>query len=324
MFSGLNNLFRKVLPKRLFYRALLIVAVPVIVLQLVITIVFFDSLWIKTNKGMTRTLVNEISAFIEAYESEKVDKQEINNLFSLFLDLNIELKQKEPKLEKMDASISKLDGAMSPVFILKQVMIEQSSLMNSLDDFKLNFNSKSSQDLEPIINDLKKFEDKLSQLNEILEKQEDYQEEKFLSQKNDLLKLSGEITSLKVKIATISRDIASIDEQEHLVREAFESNTNQLKELEQPIFELEKEMKPLLDSRANVEDDLTNRRSKFAEISEEIRQCERRSHEVDISIEKIRTDSQDSKVTRQGYLSEAEIYLKQLEKDDFVLEDLLK
>ena len=49
MFSGLNNLLRKVLPKRLFYRALLIVAVPVIVLQLIITIVFFDSLWIKTN-----------------------------------------------------------------------------------------------------------------------------------------------------------------------------------------------------------------------------------------------------------------------------------
>ena len=95
MFSGLNNLLRRVLPKRLFYRALLIVAVPVIVLQLIITIVFFDSLWIKTNKGMTRTLVNEISAFIEAYESEKNDKQEINNLFSLFLDLNIELKLKE-------------------------------------------------------------------------------------------------------------------------------------------------------------------------------------------------------------------------------------
>ena len=261
-------------------------------------------------------------------ETQKENQQNLSDRKVSFVkeieDLNTELKQKEPKLEKMDASISKLDGALSPVFILKQIMIEQSSLMNSLDDFKLNFNSKSSQDLDPIINDLKKFEDKLSQLNEILEKQKDYQEEKFLSQKNDLLKLSGEITSLKVKIATISRDIASIDEQEHLVREAFESNTNQLKELEQPILELEKEMKPLLDSRANVEDDLTNRRSKFAEISDEIRQCERRSHEVDISIEKIRTDSQDSRVTRQGYLSEAEIYLKQLEKDDFVLGDLLK
>ena len=91
MFSGLSNYFKKVLPKRLFYRALLIVAVPVITIQLIITIVFFDSLWIKTNKGMTRTLVNEISAFVEAYQKEENDKQEVTNLFSLFLDLNIEL-----------------------------------------------------------------------------------------------------------------------------------------------------------------------------------------------------------------------------------------
>ena len=74
MFSGLSNYLKKILPKRLFYRALLIVAVPVITLQLLITIVFFDSLWIKTNKGMTRTLVNEISAFIEAYKIENSNK----------------------------------------------------------------------------------------------------------------------------------------------------------------------------------------------------------------------------------------------------------
>ena len=65
MFYGLSKFFKNILPKRLFYRALLIVAVPVIVLQLVITIVFFDSLWIKTNKGMTKALVNEINTFIE-------------------------------------------------------------------------------------------------------------------------------------------------------------------------------------------------------------------------------------------------------------------
>ena len=93
MFSGLSNFLKNILPKRLFYRALLIVAIPVLFLQLVITIVFFDSLWIKTNKGMTRTLVNEISTFINAYENEKTNKEELVNLFSLFLDLNIELKK---------------------------------------------------------------------------------------------------------------------------------------------------------------------------------------------------------------------------------------
>ena len=96
MFSGLSSFFKNILPKRLFYRALLIIAAPIIVLQLIITIVFFDSLWIKTNKGMTRALVNEISTFIEVYDNEKINKKKLTNLFSIFLDLNIEFnKNKE-------------------------------------------------------------------------------------------------------------------------------------------------------------------------------------------------------------------------------------
>ena len=90
MFYGLNRFIKNILPKRLFYRALLIVAVPVIVIQLIITIVFFDSLWIKTNKGMTKALVNEINTFIEVYDDEIYKKDEITNLFSVYQDLNIE------------------------------------------------------------------------------------------------------------------------------------------------------------------------------------------------------------------------------------------
>jgi len=89
MFYGLNKFIKNLLPKRLFYRALLIVAIPVIVIQLIITIVFFDSLWIKTNKGMTRALVNEIKTFIEVYNNDNYDKSEITNLFSVYQDLNI-------------------------------------------------------------------------------------------------------------------------------------------------------------------------------------------------------------------------------------------
>ena len=91
MFYGLNKFIKDILPKRLFYRALLIVAVPVIVLQLIITVVFFDSLWIKTNKGMTKALVNEINAYIEVYNDEIYNKDDITNLFSVYQDLNIEL-----------------------------------------------------------------------------------------------------------------------------------------------------------------------------------------------------------------------------------------
>ena len=90
MFYGLNRFLKNILPKRLFYRSLLIVAVPVITLQIIISIVFFDSLWIKTNKGMTKALTNEIKTYLEVYDDEKYNKDEITNLFSVYQDLNIE------------------------------------------------------------------------------------------------------------------------------------------------------------------------------------------------------------------------------------------
>ena len=95
MFYGLNKFIKNILPKRLFYRALLIVAVPVILLQLIITIVFFDSLWIKTNKGMTKALVNEINTYIEIYNDDVYDKNKITDLFSVYQDLNIEFFEDE-------------------------------------------------------------------------------------------------------------------------------------------------------------------------------------------------------------------------------------
>jgi len=89
MFYGLNKFIKKILPKRLFYRSLLIVAVPIIGLQLIISIVFFDSLWIKTNKGMTRALVGEIRTFINAYENEEYDKEFLILVFREHLDFNV-------------------------------------------------------------------------------------------------------------------------------------------------------------------------------------------------------------------------------------------
>ena len=95
MSYGLSDLIKSLLPRRLFYRALLIVAVPIIVLQLVITIVFIDSLWIKTNKGMTRALVGEMKTFITAYDNGKYNNNDLSGLFSIYLDLNVEHKDKK-------------------------------------------------------------------------------------------------------------------------------------------------------------------------------------------------------------------------------------
>ena len=71
MFSGLNKFLKVILPKRLFYRALIIVAAPTIILQLIITIVFYDSIWIKANKNTTRSLVAQLKTIEEIYQNDK-------------------------------------------------------------------------------------------------------------------------------------------------------------------------------------------------------------------------------------------------------------
>ena len=96
MFYGLNKFIKNLLPKQLFYRALLIVATPIIVLQITISVVFFDSLWIKTNKGMTRSLVSEIYTFVEAYKNEAdYNKQKLTDLYYQNFQLNIKYIENE-------------------------------------------------------------------------------------------------------------------------------------------------------------------------------------------------------------------------------------
>tara|TARA_B100000780_G_scaffold140091_1_gene98102 strand:+ start:553 stop:1872 length:1320 start_codon:yes stop_codon:yes gene_type:complete len=95
MSYGLSKFIKNILPRRLFYRALLIVAVPIIVLQLIITIVFFDSLWIKTNKGMTRALVGEMKTFMVAFDNDEYSNSDLAGLFSIYLDLNVSFKKEK-------------------------------------------------------------------------------------------------------------------------------------------------------------------------------------------------------------------------------------
>ena len=71
MFYGLNRILKIILPKRLFYRALIIVAAPIILLQFIITIVFFDSIRIKANKNVTRSLVSQLKAIQDVYQNDK-------------------------------------------------------------------------------------------------------------------------------------------------------------------------------------------------------------------------------------------------------------
>ena len=122
MSFGLNNLFKKILPKGLFYRALIIVAAPVIILQITISIVFFDSIWIKANKGMTRSLVSEVKTLLDAYRSEETkDVQFLTSLYKKNFDFVININDgNELPTTKSDRRFSPMDRSlrreMKPVF----------------------------------------------------------------------------------------------------------------------------------------------------------------------------------------------------------------
>ena len=115
MFYGLNNFIKKILPKRLFYRSLIIVATPIILLQITITVVFFDSLWIKANKGMTRSLVGEVETLFDVYRTQKDEKQKetLIAIYNKNFDLTVALKENEilPK-EKTERWFSPIDRSL--------------------------------------------------------------------------------------------------------------------------------------------------------------------------------------------------------------------
>ena len=257
-------------------------------------------------------------------------KNEIRNFEGLhernnnkLIELQAELKEKEPLLQKMDASISQLDGALSPIFLSKQLLLEVEELKSNLETYRRDFNNFKSKNLEETLDTVLKFDSKIKKLVEAIENQTSKQEEKFTVQKDKLLSLSSEITNLKVKIAQISSEKESYINDEENKKSQLVQVSSDISALDEPIKKLEIDIKPLLDSRSSVEDSLTEIRNEFSNLSEEIRTLERSLHESDIEIERIRKDSQDSKINRQGYLSEAEIYLKQLEKDGYDINVLL-
>ena len=123
MSYGLNDIIKKILPKRLFYRSLIIVATPIILLQIIITVVFFDSLWIKANKGMTRSLVGEVETLLDVYKSQQdpEHRETIIAIYNKNFDFTVTLKDNvllpEKKMERWYSPIDRsLRRDLKPVF----------------------------------------------------------------------------------------------------------------------------------------------------------------------------------------------------------------
>ena len=131
MFFGLNNIFKKILPTRLFYRSLIIVAAPLIILQIIITVVFFDSIWIKANKGLTRSLVGELKTLSDIYTGE--DPKQIEYLTEQFkLNFEYVINIKDEKLPNISREARK---RVDYVYSLAKGI----GILNAYSDINTNF-----------------------------------------------------------------------------------------------------------------------------------------------------------------------------------------
>ena len=113
MSFGLNSILKKILPTGLFYRSLIIVAAPTIILQIIITVVFFDSIWIKANKGLTRSLVGELKTLSDIYTGDDPKQIEyLTDQFKFNFDFVINIKDEELPSVSKERKFSPMDRSL--------------------------------------------------------------------------------------------------------------------------------------------------------------------------------------------------------------------
>ncbi len=276
----------------------------------------------------------ELTLLKEKKKDLLLEKDQIEeNLKSFFVEkeslveqqskLEIELSQKEPELQALDESFAKLEGAMSPDFLVEKLYLDVSNLTISLEEVVSDYARKNVNDISVIHNFSIEIKKKLEKLKESLKHQSQYQEEKFKAQKIELLALSSEITSFKVSIAEIKSKLGALERTKSDSETNRTSVENKLINLEAPIQKIEAEIKPLLDSRIDVEGNLSNLREEFNNLNELIRNNERKIHQTDLSLENFNGEIQKSKLERQGLISESAIFEEQLKNDNYEIQSLL-
>ena len=112
MFSGLSKFLKVVLPKRLFYRALIIVAAPTIILQIIITIVFYDSIWIKANKNITRSLAAQLKTIEEVYKNDKKNLDFFTDSYKNNFNFEIGISKEKFPNESGERKFSPMDRSL--------------------------------------------------------------------------------------------------------------------------------------------------------------------------------------------------------------------
>ena len=92
-------MIKKYLPKSLLVRAISIVILPMIVFQLIIVTVFFDSLWERVIARMSRSVAMEIALTVNQIKNNDISILRANRDYGSFTEMNIKIISSEDLTE---------------------------------------------------------------------------------------------------------------------------------------------------------------------------------------------------------------------------------
>ena len=97
-------MIKKYLPKSLLVRAISIVILPMIVFQLIIVTVFFDSLWERAIARMSRSVAMEIALTVNQIKNNDISILRANRDYGSFTEMNIKIISSEDLTENYAAN----------------------------------------------------------------------------------------------------------------------------------------------------------------------------------------------------------------------------
>ena len=105
IYCGLTtSMIKKYLPKSLLVRAISIVILPMIVFQLIIVTVFFDSLWERVIARMSRSVAMEIALTVNQIKNNDISILRANRDYGSFTEMNIKIISSEDLTENYAAN----------------------------------------------------------------------------------------------------------------------------------------------------------------------------------------------------------------------------
>ncbi|WP_416830225.1 hypothetical protein, partial [Helicobacter ganmani] len=87
--NTLRYLKYKLLPKTLFFRTMLLIFIPLIVVQVVSIVAFFDGTWGRVGKRLSNNLTSDMAFVMQLIEQSPDKLQEIKKVTDEKLDMSV-------------------------------------------------------------------------------------------------------------------------------------------------------------------------------------------------------------------------------------------